>query len=166
MRSLKSRKLYNRAHARANGNHTDNQDRMVYIGTSTIPGMPAGRNRGVFSNKYYKKGDCITAYDGETVDMSSLPIEFDHSYTVRLKKPKKQKEQEKQEKVLIGICEPEYGKGVGTFINRAERKLKKGYYKNCEMRQSNGHVYIYALCRIFPGMELFMSYGQGYIIKK
>ena len=111
--------------------------------------------RGVFSKCFFKKGDYITIYDGQVMNVE--PLEKDYALQVR------------GNIWVDGLREPLKRKGLGSFINREQRNLK--LYKNCKIISVSskyieycGYAVVVACRDIDYGDELYTTYSKGYRI--
>lgn len=109
---------------------------------------------GLFASCDFKKGDFITYMSGNLV--SERPI--DSSYTLQVGNA-----------FLDGLRIPKKGKGMGSFINREDRKVRNAR-KNCEFYiEEIGRkftVYIRVIKDVKAGDELYLTYGRGFRITK
>ncbi|CAK4706355.1 unnamed protein product, partial [Aphanomyces euteiches] len=118
---------------------------IVVSGQSKIERARAG----VFACVDLFPGDVVTMYDGEVV----FQVSQEPSYALRY---------------AFGatpawIGDPQEfqnGKGVGSFVNRAEREAH--FYKNCDYIQDGNTLAIKITKRVKAGEELFTTYSRSY----
>ncbi|KAG9408901.1 hypothetical protein AC1031_020813 [Aphanomyces cochlioides] len=118
---------------------------IVVTGPSKIERAGAG----MFACVDLLAGDVVTTYDGEVVfqvpQEPSYAIRYDFGATPAW---------------IDGLQEFQNGKGVGSFVNRADREAH--VYKNCDYIQDGNTLAIKVTKRVKAGEELFTTYGRSY----
>ena len=122
-----------------------------------ISGAP-NSGLGVFTRKIIRKGQIITKFECEKIDM----LQFNDLKTTRSNKLQYVYLLNKQN-IFLGSDTPEEGKGLGSFIN-CGGKNKVGE-NNCEICFREGQLLVRTVKDIDSYHELFMAYGSGYDFK-
>lgn len=123
---------------------------LVEYRESTIPGA----GNGVFACVNLYKNDIVTWYTGKWVPDNSK----NEGYTIRLNSGGYMK----------GITKPKKGKGLGSFINREERRMHRKL-KNCDFLEKgypDHNLYVVVTKKIRAGEELLTTYDRNYKINK
>jgi hypothetical protein len=138
----KKRCTYSIEDAEIRGTHKASEA-IVEVKKSSIKGA----GRGIFAVEALQKGDIVTTFEG--VKTSTEPKCA--TYCLGLKNGM----------FLIGSSRLQKGKGIGQFVNRESRKLKKR--KNCEIVEVGGNgVLIEITKKVKLGEELLTTYSRGY----
>lgn len=136
--------------ARKYGNHatTKTGDQLVEVRESTIPGAGLG----IFACKDLIPSDVVTKYAGKWYKNShkSKLSALENSYSIDL-----------DNGVLVGISEPQVGKGLASFVNRGDRDKK--IWNNCMLLGGPGkkEVFLHVKNSVKAGQELFSPYGSN-----
>ena len=153
-RSTRSRRsvqrlLYDQEDALLHGNYNCRSP-FVEHKKSRIPNA----GNGIFALRDFTEGDIITYMSGYL--SSDKPK--DSSYTIHI-----------NQGYFDGLRVPKPNKGLGSFINREDRKLRRGR-KNCEFYvETIGRaftIYIRMIADVKSGDELYITYGRGFRIAK
>ena len=113
-----------------------------------------GAGNGIFALQDLREGDLVTWVSGK----KSKIIPADSSYTINMG----------DEFVFNGIRSPKKGKGMGSFVNREDRKMPRSR-KNCVIVMYKGQkheIYLEITRPVKEGQELYTTYSKGYRIKK
>ena len=105
---------------------------------------------GVFAKQDVLKGTYFTVYAGRFKALSTEPSDVE--YTIQV-----------EGGYVFGLKKPVAKKGVASFINRADRKLK--CWMNCEFWELEDHTVVaVATQNVRAGCEFFAAYSKGYRI--
>ncbi|KAG9399727.1 hypothetical protein AC1031_011605 [Aphanomyces cochlioides] len=124
---------------------TNERRPIVTTGPSTIERAGAG----VFACVDLRAGDIVTTYDGEVV----FQVPLEPSYAIKY-------DFGAIPAWIDGLREFQNGKGIGSFVNRADRELH--FYKNCDFIQEGKTLAIEITKNVKGGEELFATYGRSY----
>ena len=113
-----------------------------------------GAGNGIFALQDLREGDLVTWVSGK----KSKIIPTDSSYSINMD----------DKSVFNGIRSPKKGKGMGSFVNREDRKISRSR-KNCAIVVCKGQkheLYLEITRPVKEGQELYTTYSKAYRIKK
>lgn len=128
-------------------NSTNN---IVFIAKSTIPGMPRGKDYGVFIRKGCKAWTVIGTYRGESLTREEYerryPTKYSGTYVFQI-----------SDDMFVDGSDPTLS-GFGRFLNCCGVDETP----NVEVAEINGQLYIIANREIAAGEELLYDYGDSF----
>lgn len=117
------------------------------------------RGRGVFATEDIKKGTLVTELYGHRVSLSKMD-ELRAAKDKRVLYSAMGFYSPKKTFHVLGISEPEIGRGLGSFVNDARGT---SFEANCEfVTATDNKIYVCAMRDISESEELFVDYGDEY----